>query len=718
MASILVIFEEPLDKLFPIWRRVSIDNFLSEREFRSNKRRWKYEPGDPKAKYKYWQYDEAGGEIEEIDGEHSFQNPTDIACDIFKTGSIQGLQEVITGGKEQVVSFDNVGLHAGAKVPQTIEFRQHEGVTDGQMVKWWVMFCIGLVRLAEQRAQESAGSDKEPYIQAQRYHDWNDNISVWDLFDMMDFPAEGVQYFERKAAYHADPTGQLDAWAVQFSQKGVDHGRNGGEDKENTHTVVDTFLGDRPVGGGHGEGSNGSPKGSGERVRGDEEKTTREDDGEKSPTNSLDPTPSQSPDPPPSQSSYGSGGPVNTPSPGRDDQKPDEGDEKSPTNSLDPTPSQSPDPPPSQSSYGSGGPDNTPSPGPDDHNPDKGDDDDSDSDDDDDDNDHPDEIPLPAPQINPVTGEPVGGHFNILTTSSFVSNDGKVRSDDIPLPAPQINPVIGEPVGGNFNILTTSSSVSNGGDDRPGDIPLPAPQINPVTGEPVGGHFNILTTSSFASHEGVEEPSPHPGVLACSTAGLRDSLHGLLPPSKSITSGSFSGSSKENNQPSQDHPSESITKCKIQALYDSIQNIIDNRWNPLASPPDQGTSTRISYLPTPSSEDPTPPAAEGHDEPALKEEEEDDDDVIPSIEVDDNILVKTEDDDDDDWLPAIEEEDEDDDDDDDTVEETDEDEKLSTTGQHPDSGAGSGADPVTPSREAGTDLPDHGATLDNVGTLP
>ena len=701
----LVIFEEPLDKLFPMWRRVSIENFLSERDFRSNRGRWRYEPADPKAEYKYWQYDEASGTMKDIDGKHKFRSPVDIACDIFGTESVMGLRELIPGGKEQVVSFDNIGLRPKDKVQQTVEFRQHEGVTDGLMVKWWVMFCVGLVRLAEQRAQESAGADVEMYVQALRYgyHNWNDNVSVWDLFDMMDFPAEGVQYFERKAAYHANPAEQVGPLAISVSGSDVDNGGNGGnegqdkeiepgdegnevvtkgKDVENVNTTIESFQGGQPASGGYGLGIHGSPKSSGGRARGDEEKNKWADDGEKSPPNSLDPSPTQSPEPPPSQSSYGSGGPVNTPSPDPDVQDPDNGGDDN------------------------GGDDND------------GDDDSlfDDSSNDDDDNDHPDEIPLPAPQIDPTTGEPVGGRFSVHTTSSLIDDDGDDGPSDIPLPEPQIKPTTGEPVGGRFSVLATSSVIDDNDDDNLDDIPLPAPRINPVTGEPVGGHFNILASSSFTSQQGVGKQSPLPGLLAGPMPGPRDPLQDLLASFRSTTSGNVSSSSKE-NKPIKDNPPGSVRQCKTQALYNNIQNIIDNRCNSLATSPILGRSTRISYLPTPNTDDPKPPSKKGHDDPTLgveeeeeeeeEEDDDDDDDVIPSIEVDD-----------DDWIPVIEEDDDDEDDDVDIEEETDEDDNLITTSQHPATGTDGGADPVTPTGEASPDLPGGGLTFKSVGNLP
>ena len=75
---------------------------------------------------------------------------------------------------------------------RTVEFRQHEGCLDGEGVKWWVLFLVGLVGLAARLAAAEEGSGVM----------WEEKKSVTALWDAMDFHQDGRAFFHAKMAAH------------------------------------------------------------------------------------------------------------------------------------------------------------------------------------------------------------------------------------------------------------------------------------------------------------------------------------------------------------------------------------------------------------------------------------------------------------------------------------------------------------------------------------
>ena len=75
-----------------------------------------------------------------------------IRAKIFaKDMTVEKLAELMCpASRTHVINYRNVLRTEG---PRTIEFRQHEGTTDPEAVKWWVTFVVGLVRLAESRGR-------------------------------------------------------------------------------------------------------------------------------------------------------------------------------------------------------------------------------------------------------------------------------------------------------------------------------------------------------------------------------------------------------------------------------------------------------------------------------------------------------------------------------------------------------------------------------------
>jgi hypothetical protein len=121
-------------------------------------------------------------------------------------------------GKDQPEKYEHSTLPRYDKdQPQhehfrTLEFRQHEGVLNADMIDYWAQFCFGVLRLADDMAHryetDAKGHDRKLSFPEQCMFysfgtDGTDCRSVYDLFDAMDLPRETKEYFMRRAAYFA-----------------------------------------------------------------------------------------------------------------------------------------------------------------------------------------------------------------------------------------------------------------------------------------------------------------------------------------------------------------------------------------------------------------------------------------------------------------------------------------------------------------------------------
>ncbi|MCJ1397409.1 hypothetical protein MMC11_000602 [Xylographa trunciseda] len=202
LAYLVAIYEAEIDELHPFHRRTYDPFGATEYDFQSNTQRLRDSNGELLAPFRG---------IQKLIG---------------ATKSKQELQQLMGKGKGYLVNFSNFLRRNPTDGPRTIEFRQHEGVLRGEMVEWWVKFCIGLLQLANHAAtqQNADGSPIEGfYRQCEIYpfFDINDCLSVWDLFDLMDFPEDGRRYFQRRAAYFADnPAGRDPTASLHTSDYG------------------------------------------------------------------------------------------------------------------------------------------------------------------------------------------------------------------------------------------------------------------------------------------------------------------------------------------------------------------------------------------------------------------------------------------------------------------------------------------------------------------
>jgi hypothetical protein len=74
------------------------------------------------------------------------------------------------------------------------------------MVKWWVLFCQGLLKLASYNAEIARGGQAAVPAGVHPSYRWNGfygQESIFDLFEDMDLPQEAIDYLDRRAAYYA-----------------------------------------------------------------------------------------------------------------------------------------------------------------------------------------------------------------------------------------------------------------------------------------------------------------------------------------------------------------------------------------------------------------------------------------------------------------------------------------------------------------------------------
>ena len=132
------------------------------------------------------------------DDTFTLQPLQEVRAEIFKDDqTIENLASTMSASKATIVNWTYLKRlpNQGAR---TLEFRQHEGALRGDIVRWWVLFCTGLVKLANHMAHPPAG-----VVASYPSNEWNEDMSLWDLMELMEFPEEGQEYFRRRTAYYA-----------------------------------------------------------------------------------------------------------------------------------------------------------------------------------------------------------------------------------------------------------------------------------------------------------------------------------------------------------------------------------------------------------------------------------------------------------------------------------------------------------------------------------
>lgn len=108
--------------------------------------------------------------------------------------TIPGLASLMSGkSKGHIVNWSYIARMDGRA--RTLEFRQHAGELRGREVEWWVGFCVGMVRLSEERGRvlgnllEDGGKGREEG--GYKWEEWGEGICVEDLLGEMGMEGRG-----------------------------------------------------------------------------------------------------------------------------------------------------------------------------------------------------------------------------------------------------------------------------------------------------------------------------------------------------------------------------------------------------------------------------------------------------------------------------------------------------------------------------------------------
>ncbi|KAL6720852.1 hypothetical protein ACLMJK_002777 [Lecanora helva] len=206
LAYILVMYEKPMRALFPSWRREgsknaeldlmsNLESFLPEEELGE----WDDEVDNFETLNARREEDDETISEEDNDDEKP-TCPTVSFAEARKmifapSTTLESLAELMGGTrKSRLVNWTYLLRH---NLPRTIEFRQHEGTLDGEDVRCWINFVVGVVRLAEERGRVEGvgeGYDGRGY----RWREWDERISVGDLVEMCGLGEEGERWVERR----------------------------------------------------------------------------------------------------------------------------------------------------------------------------------------------------------------------------------------------------------------------------------------------------------------------------------------------------------------------------------------------------------------------------------------------------------------------------------------------------------------------------------------
>lgn len=101
-----------------------------------------------------------------------------------KEMTVERLAKLMSGTtKGRIVNWLYLARTNGAA--RTLEFRQHAGTLEPETVRWWVGFCVGLVRLSEERGRR-LGNEEGFGGEGYRVREWSEGVGVQGLFEEME----------------------------------------------------------------------------------------------------------------------------------------------------------------------------------------------------------------------------------------------------------------------------------------------------------------------------------------------------------------------------------------------------------------------------------------------------------------------------------------------------------------------------------------------------
>ncbi len=245
LAYLLVVYEHEIEKIHPATQREGSSS--ADTDTRSNRDSFMVTRYEIQMVLRNGVYERR--EVQSV----PYDTLADVRRRIFEAegSTLEGLIKLISPAKGYVVNFTYLNTPGR---PKTIEFRAHAGCLDTEEIRYWVMFVMGLVRLANHYAQTGGSCPVT---------EWNNHISFWDLLEDMKFPPSGVEHLKAKAAYNVEwpPKPRLipEDYTPPASDDSHRAGDNSlGNDQLGKHTPENNSRdNDNQSGAGNGEGPSG-----------------------------------------------------------------------------------------------------------------------------------------------------------------------------------------------------------------------------------------------------------------------------------------------------------------------------------------------------------------------------------------------------------------------------------------------------------------------------
>lgn len=193
LAYILVMYESAISTVHPRYRRQGSP--AAAVEIQSNVDAFRRKMARPAVVGQIW----STNKLDNVCEKNNMLPLAQARNMIWRDGMTpNALVNLMGPGKGRIVNWSYLHRlpHEG---PRTLEFRQHEGTLDAEAVQWWALFVTGLVQLANHMGQLSPRGAGDGY----KYSAWNKAMNVFDLLDLMDFPAVGRVHFAHRQAFFA-----------------------------------------------------------------------------------------------------------------------------------------------------------------------------------------------------------------------------------------------------------------------------------------------------------------------------------------------------------------------------------------------------------------------------------------------------------------------------------------------------------------------------------
>ncbi|KAF2400350.1 hypothetical protein EJ06DRAFT_577757 [Trichodelitschia bisporula] len=211
LAYILAVYEDQIARLHPVERRPEFSPHL-----RSNRREFTTVGSRPR---EIMEWDDEAKKVVKKRVSAVYRPMSYVRLCLFKhvdhgmtpEEKWKRLREFVGKARYYVVNFSFIHRDPETEGPKTLEFRQHKASLDPDEIYWWTVFCTKLTQLAYTTNEKAFPLVKE----------WEDSIDLCDLWDAMEFPTEGQEFYLRRLAadpeMYPEPVGEWEEYNANWS---------------------------------------------------------------------------------------------------------------------------------------------------------------------------------------------------------------------------------------------------------------------------------------------------------------------------------------------------------------------------------------------------------------------------------------------------------------------------------------------------------------------